>query len=169
MCGREIHGAPIPIKIEGATLYVCPSCAKHGERIKEKKTSPAVRPTKSTTTRKVKVTTPKVSMKRSFAVVDAAAVNLVEDYADRIRLARQKMGLSQKEVSIKTKISVSELQSLETGKMRPSDETRERLEKFFNIKLTEEISTYSAEKLKKKPTVQTLGDIVVIKEKKKKE
>ncbi|MCG3259069.1 MAG: helix-turn-helix domain-containing protein, partial [Candidatus Heimdallarchaeota archaeon] len=82
------------------------------------------------------------------------------------RLARQKMKLTQKEVSIQTKISVAELQSLETSKMRPSDDLIGRLEKFYNIKMTEEIQAYGSKDQKKGSTFQTLGDIVVIKKKK---
>ena len=75
------------------------------------------------------------------------------------------MKLSQKDVSLQTKISVSELQSIETGKMRPSDNLIDRLEKFFNIKITEEVVAVGKKDQQKGPAFQTLGDIVVIKKK----
>jgi ribosome-binding protein aMBF1 (putative translation factor) len=75
------------------------------------------------------------------------------------------MRLTQKEVSIQTKISVSELQSIETGKMRPSDNLIERLERFFKINITEEVVAVGKKDSQKGPGFQTLGDIVVIRKK----
>lgn len=167
MCGREIYGAPIVIEIEGAVLSVCGSCAKHGKRVQKKQMKKPRISTKTSSSRLP------ASPKRQQRYVRSpkfseSSETLTEDYAERIRLARQKMKLSQKEVSIKTKISISALQSIETGKLRPSDEIRKKLEKFFNIKLVEEVTPYTSQELKKRTTEQTLGDIVIIKKKSKK-
>ena len=163
MCGREIYGRPISIEIEGAELSVCPACAKHGKR-KEK---PKPKPVTSTVHSSSRDSTPAPS--RTFYPQQSRAVkaekDLVADYNERIRLQRQKMKLSQKDVSIQTKISVSELQSIEAGKMRPSDNLIERLEKFFKINITEEVVAVGKKDQQKGPAFQTLGDIVVIKKK----
>jgi putative transcription factor len=164
MCGQEIYARPIKIEIERAVLEVCPSCAKHGKKVvPEKSTRP--RPgTQSTIHRRA--TPPRYSSSTSSKpVIVREGKELVSDYHERIRLARQKMKLSQKDVSIQTKISVSELQSIETGKMRPPDKIIEKLEKFFEIKITEEVKAFRPQDQKKGPAFQTLGDIVVIKKK----
>ncbi|MHA1224880.1 MAG: multiprotein bridging factor aMBF1 [Candidatus Heimdallarchaeaceae archaeon] len=164
MCGREIFSKPISIEIEGAILEVCSLCAKHGKRVK-------VTPTKKTIGSKPQ-SSPLRNVKTSYSSVrtfkgkGVDTKELVPDYAERVRLARQKMKLTQKEVSIQTKISVQELQSIETGKIRPSDILVRKLEKFFGIKLTEEVKDFSPQTQKKSPAFQTLGDIVVIKKKK---
>ncbi|TFG10712.1 TIGR00270 family protein [Candidatus Heimdallarchaeota archaeon] len=162
MCGREIYGKPISIKIEGAELSVCPACAKHGKRVDK----PKPKPVSSRGRAPVRTSPPPSRTFSSQKSRDTRTENqLVPDYHERIRLQRQKMKLSQKEVSIQTKISVSELQSIETGKMRPSDNLIERLEKFFKIKITEEIVTVGKKDSQKGPAFQTLGDIVVIRKK----
>lgn len=166
MCGTEIYGRTIEIKIEGAVLAVCGSCAKHGKRVNsrpKKITGPtaqvrAVSKPKSPTPRTTSSTPYRGSM-------GGGTGELVSDYTERIRLARQKMKLTQKEVSIQTKISTAVLQSIEIGKVRPTDDLRKRIEKFFNIKLTEEVVRPSAQEMKKGTHIQTLGDIVVIKKK----
>ncbi len=162
MCGREIFGRPITIKIEGAELSVCPACAKHGKRVDKPKPKPAISriqtPPRSSST-------PSRTFSSRQSAGTKADKQLVPDYNERIRLQRQKMKLSQKDVSIQTKISVSELQSIETGKMRPSDNLIERLEKFFSIKITEEVVAVGIKDQQKGPVFQTLGDIVVIKKK----
>jgi putative transcription factor len=166
MCGSEIYSRPITIKIEGAELLVCPACAKHGKPVVKR---PPKRPTASTRTSSSRSAyTPRTSTSSQPRRRErfGSEKELVTDYAEKLRLARQKMKLTQKEVSIQTKISVAELQSLETGKMRPSDDLIGRLEKFYNIKMTEEIQAYGSKDQKKSSTFQTLGDIVVIKKKK---
>ncbi len=163
MCGREIHSRPITIKIEGAELSVCPSCAKHGERVVHSK------PQRQKTTSKPyshQRTTPSKPMSSKPFRREEQGGMLVSDYHEKIRLARQRMKLTQKEVSIQTKISTPELQSIETGKMRPPDKIVKTLERFFGIKLTEEVQSYRPKDQKKGPAQQTLGDIVVIKKKK---
>lgn len=163
MCGREIYGKPISIEIEGAELSVCPSCAKHGKKVVKSKPQPIAASTRysaiksSTSTRTISVRRPRdIEMDKQ----------LIPNYNERIRLERQKMKLSQKDVSIQTKISVSELQSIEAGKMRPSDNLIERLEKFFKIKITEDVVSVGKKDQQKGPAYQTLGDVVVIKKKK---
>lgn len=163
MCGNEIYSRPITIKIEGAELSVCPSCAKHGERVIQPK--PQRQKTNSKPYFQQKTTSSKPASSRPFRGGEEGGM-LVSDYHERIRLARQRIKLTQKEVSIQTKISTSELQSIETGKMRPPDRIVKILEKFFDIKLTEEVESYRPKDQKKGPAHQTLGDIVVIKKKK---
>ena len=159
MCGREIFGKPISIKIEGAELSVCPACAKHGKRV----VKPKPKPTASRMRAPVQgSSTPSRTFSSRQPRRTRADKQLVGDYNERIRLQRQKMKLSQKDVSIQTKISVSELQSIETGKMRPSDNLIQRLEKFYDIKITEEVVSVGKKDQQKGPAFQTLGDIVVI-------
>ncbi|NPD87086.1 MAG: TIGR00270 family protein [Asgard group archaeon] len=164
MCGQEIYARPIKIEIEGAVLEVCPSCAKHGKKVTQQK------PTRTRTSAQPAIqrrTSPSrySSSSSSKSVIARGENELVPDYHERIRLARQKMKLSQKDVSIQTKVSVSELQSIETGKMRPPDKIIEKLEKFFDIKITEEVKAYRPQDQKQGSAFQTLGDIVVIKKK----
>ena len=163
MCGKEIYSRPITIKIEGAELSVCPSCAKHGERVIQSK--PQKQKTSSKPYFQQRTTPSKSTSSRPFREEEGGGL-LASDYHEKIRLARQRMKLTQKEVSIQTKISTPELQSIETGKMRPPDRIVKILEKFFDIKLTEEVESYRPKDKKKGPAHQTLGDIVVIKKKK---
>ncbi len=165
MCGNEIFSRPINIEIEGAVLAVCPSCAKHGKKVTPKVSKRAQISPKQPYQQRA--TTQRKTPGRGTKSYASGAVNeLVPDYHEKVRLARQKMKLSQKDVSIQTKISIPELQSIETGKMRPPDDIVKKLERFFEIKLTEELKSYSAQDQKKGTAFQTLGDVVVIKKKK---
>lgn len=167
MCGIEIFSRPINIEIEGAVLLVCPSCAKHGKQVtkpKPKKTGFSGTRTTSSVQSRTSTRKPASRPYRGRSEVDSK--ELASDYHERIRLARQKKRMTQKDVSMQTKISVQELQSIETGKMRPSDTLIKKLESFYNIKITENITSYSPKDQKKGPAFQTLGDVVVLKKKK---
>ncbi len=173
MCGKEVPRL-IEIEIEGARLFVCNSCAVHGKKVIEKKTSSrkrrVVNTAKTSTGAKPIKTTPihnvqKPARQYTRKYNSDGSEMLAEDYGERLRLARQKLKLTQKEVAKKTKISATIIQSFELGKLKPTDEQIKVLEKFYGIKLTEKIINYGVSDTKHTPTYQTLGDIVVIKKK----
>ncbi len=167
MCGREIYSRPITIEIEGAVLSVCPSCAKHGKQVtKPKPKKTGFSGTRTTPSLQSRTSTRRPTSKPYRGRSEDDSKELASDYHERIRLARQKKRMTQKDVSIQTKISVQELQSIETGKMRPPDAIIAKLEKFFNIKITETVTTYSPKDQKKGSAFRTLGDVVVLKKKK---
>jgi putative transcription factor len=62
---------------------------------------------------------------------------LVEDYGERVRQARQKHGLSIEDLGKKLNERQTELAKLEQGTYHPPDTLVRKLEKFFNIKLME--------------------------------
>lgn len=167
MCGIEIFSRPITIEIEGAVLLVCPSCAKHGKQVtKPKPKKSGLSGTRTTSSFQSRTSTRRPISRPYKGRSEVDSKELTSDYYERIRLARQKKRMTQKDVSIQTKISVQELQSIETGKMRPPDVIIAKLEKFFNIKITENVTSYSPKDQKKGSAFQTLGDIVVLKKKK---
>ena len=63
---------------------------------------------------------------------------IVSDYAKRIRQAREKLGLTQKDFAMKISEKESVLHKLETGAIEPSIETAKKLEKTLKIKLVEQ-------------------------------
>ena len=125
MCGKkteELYNA----LVEGISLKVCEMCAKHG-KITEK-----VRP--QTPAKKIKKTTaqPKPAEKE---ITEAIA----EDFAKKIRDARSKSGLTQKEFAKKINEKESLLHKLETGAFTPPILLAKKLQKILQIKLVEEI------------------------------
>lgn len=62
---------------------------------------------------------------------------LASDYDDRIRNARESAGLSQEELANELNEKASVIRKLERGDHLPSDDVRGKLERKFNITLTE--------------------------------
>ena len=91
---------------------------------------------------------------------------LVEDFAERIRKARERLGWSTKMLAMKVKESETTIRRIESGKLRPTLELAKRLEEVLGIKLLvpaveEELGLFSSER---RGEYVTLGEIVSIRE-----
>lgn len=94
-----------------------------------------------------------------------ASVNITqeitEDYPNKIRVAREKMGLTHEELGKKINEKASVLRNLETGKMAPNNQLASKLEHMLKIKLLEAISEEKATALPKSASQEmTLGDLI---------
>ncbi|NIM47245.1 MAG: TIGR00270 family protein [Candidatus Aenigmarchaeota archaeon] len=126
-------------KIEGAILTVCEECVRFGQEVKP----PEVKT--------VKKYVPKIEEPREI---------LKPNFNEIIRNSREKMKLKQEDLAKKINEKSSTIKRIEEGWEPPSKLIR-KLEKFFNIKLTEkpEEKTLKTKADKKKLTI---GDIIEI-------
>ena len=164
LCGRPIVGKAYKIYVEGAELTVCSSCYV---RVMSRKgpvhagvasiRKPAMTRTYSrpkTTIRRTPKRTPSLDMD----------YEVVEDYAQRIRRAREKLGWSLNILAQKVKEKESVLRRIEQGRLTPPIDLARRLEKILGIKLLEPtIEEHLPKRIGDKDL--TLGDIVVIRKK----
>ena len=142
LCGTET-GAPRTIKIEGAELDVCDSCADLGSEVRQStqqstttKYSTDSSPTRSTsTTPSNRSTSGGQRSRRDDDVFDSLG-DLAQDYDDRIRQAREARGLSQAELADELNEKRSLINKLERGEMLPSDAIQRKLERYLEIDLT---------------------------------
>jgi putative transcription factor len=160
MCGRRILGTPYRVIIEGARLMVCTDCAKHGKLTweEEPKPKPAIKP-------KGPRPTLIIHAKRSAIAPPDAAVELIEDFHDKVRDAREKLGLSHEELGKRINEKVSLLRKIETGKMTPNNTLATKLEHVLKIKLmiqaSEEKVKVPTSIITKMPKRElTLGDLI---------
>ena len=129
VCGRKIHSDPVRAVIEGAKLTVCVECSKHGKVIYHEEVSISQpSPTKST------IHIPVIMKKPPVAQVQISQ-EVVEDYAAKIRNAREKLGLSHEDLGKKINEKASLLRHIETGKVAPNNQLAGKLEHVLKIKL----------------------------------
>jgi putative transcription factor len=151
LCGRP--DANIIAVVEGIKMTVCEKCSKYGKEIgmlKDKKEERAE----------------KRGEKKSEKT--EIELELVEDYGKKIKAEREKKGMSLKQLASAIAEKESYIDRIENEDVIPSEKVARKLEKFFNIKLLEEIVTSSGEiEIKDEDTI-TLGDIIEIKKKNKK-
>ena len=155
VCGRKIHTEPVRAIIEGAKLTVCVECSKHGKIILHEEADLPKKPT-------AKSQTPiSVLQKRPIVAKVEITQELTEDYASKIRAAREKLALSHEELGKKINEKASVLRNLEARKMAPNNQLASKLEHMLKIKL---LVPVSEEKVTTLPTAAnqelTLGDLI---------
>jgi putative transcription factor len=170
------------VVIEGASMIVCPQCAARfgaPAPAELKATSPASKqkppwaagsydrpaPTGPKSPKSVSSRRSKPRPKQTGARLEE--MELVENYADVIREARQKMGLSQEELAQKVGERVSTLQAIEARRQKPTERTIRGLERELEISLLEAVGAVPLRPAKESdsPSTPTLGDRVVVKRK----
>jgi putative transcription factor len=156
VCGRKIHSEPVRANIEGATLTVCIECSKHGKIVlhqEEELGQPS--PTKSY------VHIPLIMKKPPVAQVQITT-ELVDDYANKIRVAREKLALSHEDLGKKINEKASLLRHVESGKMAPNNQLAGKLERALKITLMVPIADEKVQGVPKKVASEglTLGDLI---------
>ncbi len=147
MCGKETE--LYTATIEGINLKVCKRCAGHGKIIA--KTRPKAVP------RRIKKTAKPEQVE--IELVEA----VLEDFAERIRDARTKTGMTQKDFAKKINEKESLLHKMETGGFKPSLPLAKKLEKMLRINLIEQREEEKVVMSKgKKGGALTIGDLLKI-------
>mgnify|MGYP001583598187 CR=1 FL=1 len=142
VCGRT--GARIDCIIESAKLRVCENCSRLGKV--------------------VYVERPPVLGKGNKMIKKEFELELVEDYAERIKNARNKLQLNVKELASLILEKESFLDGIEKETTVPTEKTARKLERYLKIKLLEEVPAESSAKGNSKRNADiTLGDVVDIK------
>jgi putative transcription factor len=134
LCGKNVTFCK-KVTIEGVLLDCCPECAKFGmESKKAVEKEPAQKPiiTQRLETREKRG-------KPRDVLTGVEKEELVEDFGTRIRDARSKKGLSQKDLAMKINEKLTVLGKIEVGQMRPDDRMVSKLEKELGIKLREKV------------------------------
>ncbi|MDR0373082.1 MAG: multiprotein bridging factor aMBF1 [Nitrososphaerota archaeon] len=156
VCGRKIHTDPVRAVIEGAKLTVCVECSKHGKvMIYEEPTVSQPSPTKSY------AHIPVIMKKPPVAQVQITT-EVVDDYAAKIRSAREKLGLSHEDLGKKINEKTSLLRHIETGKVAPNNQLANKLEHALKITLMVPIVDEKVTVAPKKMASDglTLGDLI---------
>lgn len=162
MCGAKAPGTKL-VMVEGAAVHVCGKCERFAS-------SPAVK------TKEGVVLLPDVAerldtrekrRKEKDIYEKAGEPELAMDYHERIRLGRQKLGMSQEDLGKLINERKSVIIQVEKGEMTPTDNLVHKLEKALNIILKEVIEDTGEIKKADNSRGLTLGDFIKIKEKKK--
>lgn len=141
MCGRIIEN-PYDVNVEGVVMQLCKNCIRFGIIINKPKNI---------------IKTNKIEIKK-----DEIIGVIVEDFAVKIKNARELRKLMQKELAKEIGIKESLIHKMESGNMEPSIDLAKKFEKFLNIKLIEK-QKEDYNKIKSGKNSLTIGDILNIK------
>ncbi|NWG11563.1 TIGR00270 family protein [Candidatus Bathyarchaeota archaeon] len=165
VCGRKIYGKSHRAVIEGAKLTVCSECAKHGTATWEEPIPkiPASKPKATHQPLKIQ------SKKQTETAIDTS-LELTGNFDQKIRQAREKLGLSHEDLGKKINEKVSLLRKIETRKMTPDNKLVTKLEYALKIKL---LTPFTEEKIPQRNIPKqtnrelTLGDLIELNKKRK--
>ena len=146
MCGtnKDLVNA----EIEGTVLAVCAQCAKFGKIITIAKPIQIQRKTKP------------ILRRRTTEIIES----IIPNYYQLIRNARERKGLTQEEAAKQLSEKESLYHKIEKGQLKPSLALAKKLEKFFKIKIIEEIKekdlSYTPQKGPASNSGLTIGDMI---------
>ena len=162
MCGEIIRGVPKLVRVEGAELSVCSKCEKFGTEVQQVRRTDIRVPQKGPAARSSPSPATGVAQVRyKRDMFDFMEGEIVDDYAARIRHAREQKGLSQKDLAMQMKEKEHLIRKIENSELIPEDDVRKKLQKALDIWL---LDTQASEEEKKVPSklTPTLGDLTVI-------
>ncbi|MEM2976660.1 MAG: multiprotein bridging factor aMBF1 [Thermoplasmata archaeon] len=155
VCGRESQQLRT-VLIEGSELNVCPECARFGvERSPKPKKSNIPLHVAEALEKREKRSQPR-------DIFQEPMEELVADYSQRIRRARERLGWTPEELGKRAKEKKSVILKLEAGEMRPDDALARKLERVLGIKLRERPTSVAPPPPGPRRGL-TLGDLIKIK------
>lgn len=141
MCGKKVPHLT-KVRVDGALLNVCDSCARFGTPAESIRTSfSRQEPEEPITTVKINqkriVVPPARPSTRRKIKDNIDNLTIVPDYAEIIRSARSRMNMTQDELAAKILERKNVLASIERGDLLPEIKTARKLEKVLGISLVE--------------------------------
>jgi putative transcription factor len=188
MCGAPIEGRAYTIYVDGVEMIVCERCyRKYMSRARRTATDTPLRlrlaqpkpreaPTPqqqreppqrsakpSARTEQRRTARPRPARRRSgLGLVEKYEV--VEDYAERVRRARERLGLTQKELAQRVKVGENVIRRIESGSLVPPVDLAMRLERVLGVKLLEPVAEEEEEAEGSGDFYLTLGDVAELRE-----
>ena len=141
LCGKDTE--LFRAVVEGSEVNVCSACGKYGKMLQR----PVMRASRHSPVQKA----------------PEPSEVVVSDYAQKIRSAREKSGMTQKEFALKLNEKESVIHKLENGLFVPPIDLARKLERLLRIKLVEVEQEEEAETAKKSSGPLTIGDIINLK------
>lgn len=163
ICGGIIWGKGQRVLIEGGKISVCINCAQHGEKVQEL-------PLNSSSKKQQTSGKKKPYNRKIYAKNFTDDIEIVPDFAKKIRNARSSLELNQDQFAQKLNEKPSLLRRIETGKAKPTIKLAKKIEEIYKIKLLQKgdmvEGSIQNDKFMKKSIGTSLGDTAFIKKKK---
>lgn len=122
ICGAPIEGRPYVIKLDNAVLHVCKRCAAlYGANVVEERQEQPRRISPQP--------------KRPPPPRQESRYEIIEEYAEVIKSARESMGLTREALASYLGVKESVLRRIESGQLMPDIQLAKKLEKALGVKL----------------------------------
>jgi putative transcription factor len=161
ICGAQISGKPHHIIIDRAEMDVCDRCKGFGKVVERRAPVTSVRRGAPVSDMSM------VPVRRARRdLFDKMKDQLVENYPEVIKNAREAKHLTQEELAAKLLEKVNILRKVERGELVPEEELIKKLERALDIKLTEGVAEPETQGRRGESRALTLGDLINVKKNK---
>jgi len=151
VCGREVERSQCrKVVVEGSILNVCPQC--YARLVGQGKARPYVEERKQREVPRQVSRPPRPRVREEY--------DIVEDYAKRIKEARERLGWTQRALAEKVRESENTIKRIEAGRLKPGLDLARRLEKALGIKLLEPVVDESPSSTTGSSEDLTIGDLI---------
>jgi putative transcription factor len=151
MCGSD--SMLFLTKVEETKLKLCKKCSSYGQ---------VLRPIQN-------IIQSRSQTSPVFVKKEGPEEDIVEDYPEIIRRAREKKEMKQEDLAKGINEKESIIHKLETGHMKPSIALAKKLERFLDITLIEEIAGIAGQgsfNQQNRSDTLTLGDMIQVRKRK---
>ncbi len=160
VCGREILGQPQRRVIEGAKLTVCGRCAAFGKTDWSPTRTVPVGPAPVPLGQRPLSAAPRAPRPPRNDVDTVEQSELVEDYGAQIRKARQRLGLTEKDLAMKMQEKESVVKKLEKEELTPDNRMISKIRRVLGINLVERVEGSKSGIIAKPTGPKTIGDVL---------
>ncbi len=136
VCGSPLRASPNRVEIDGAVMVVCNNCAKLGKQVGPAPFKPAPMPAR-TVFKGLRSSAPRPA---PVAVAVESDYDVDPDYHLMIRLAREKLGLSQEQLGKLLNEKPSVIKMVESKKLKPDATLTRKLMHELKINLIVSLS-----------------------------
>jgi putative transcription factor len=141
MCGRKIDKSH-KVRIDNAILNVCDACSKFGVPVDSARSYNALASSQNKQfavrmpeKRPARVQPYKTQKKPRKKPVDYESMDIVDDYAELIKDARERLSWTQEDLAKKILERKNVLSNIERGELMPDIKIAKKLERLLGIKL----------------------------------
>ena len=162
ICGGIIWGRGQNVVLEEANITVCDNCAQYGTKIHNSDSKNS----RKRQYQKTYQSAPKKKIKRTQEI---EVLEVVSDYASKIKNVRNKLKLNQDQFAQKINEKPSLLRRIEIGKVEPTIKLARKIEDTYKIRILQKTDSTDINiqdnKFKKKTHGSSLGDMAFVKKK----
>ena len=142
LCGQE-YGQLNKAEVEGTIVDVCNNCLRFGRKIE------------------VPQQIYKIKKKIDFKSLEQEDILIVSGYGEKMKKARESLGLSRVQLAEKMKEKESVIKRLEEEKMEPDEKLMIRIEKLLGVNISEKYQEMKLSRSKDKRKL-TVGDMIKV-------
>jgi putative transcription factor len=163
ICGANISGRSYRVRVDRAELEVCEKCKNFGKEVEKRQPVTSYRRGPAVPSEPGAQPVVKRVRRNMF---DQMKDEIIENYAEFIKDARERRHMSQEELASRIQEKVNIIRKVERGELIPEDSLIKKLEEELEIKLREGIGEAEPMQRRSDSKTLTLGDLIRVKKNK---